>query len=445
MNDKAVGQSSSVSRRQFVTGVGAGVVGGLVVGGAAGGVGGWLAGDSGSASSGGGGTGGAAIKIGSSLPLTGFAAADGLEQKQAATLAIEEWNARGGVLGRQIEYVIEDVADMAPETMLSNFRSLTTKSNVDAIINGYLLFSGPEYDVVAESGTPYIHVNTLESNPEMYKANPEKYWMTFMADPSQKWYGLGFPAFVASIEAEGKWKPANKQIAIVTASDPYATGIADNLKASMEKFGWTVSLFEKIVAPLNEWGPILQKIRSNPPDVIFVSDLTLGDIASFTKQFSENPTPSLVYGQYVPSLKEYIDLSGPAANGVIWSTVCGIAPGTQADDYRAAYEKRWGVKPGGSIGGILYDEVNLYLTALAVAGGPGDRKKVCDVINRSWYKGLCGVYHFTNERTVAPYPDDTADPASGQPHLYVQIQNGRQKIIYPKPYTESVFELPAWI
>ncbi len=427
-----------------MTGMGAAVVGGLVVGGGAGFGAGWAASGPDSGGSGGEGTAGGTLKIGSSLPLTGFAAADGLEQKQAVTLAIEEWNARGGVLGRQIEYVVEDVADMAPETMLSNFRSLTTKSNVDAIINGYLLFSGPEYDVVAESGTPYIHVNTLESNPETYKSNPEKYWMTFMADPSQKWYGLGFPAFIQAIEAEGKWKPAKKEIAIITASDPYATGIADNLQASMQKVGWTVSLFEKIVAPLNEWGPILQKIRSNPPDVIFVSDLTLGDIASFTKQFSENPTPSLLYGQYVPSLKEYIDLAGAASNGVVWSTVLGIVPGKQADEYRAAYEKRWGVKPGGSIGGILYDETNLYLTAVAMAGGPEDRKKVCDIVNRNWYRGLCGVYHFTDERTVAPYPDDTPDPATGVSHLYVQIQNGEQKIIYPKPYTESTFELPAW-
>lgn len=427
-----------------MTGMGAAVVGGLVVGGGAGFGAGWAASGPDSGGSGGEGTAGGTLKIGSSLPLTGFAAADGLEQKQAVTLAIEEWNARGGVLGRQIEYVVEDVADMAPETMLSNFRSLTTKSNVDAIINGYLLFSGPEYDVVAESGTPYIHVNTLESNPETYKSNPDKYWMTFMADPSQKWYGLGFPAFIQAIEAEGKWKPAKKEIAIITASDPYATGIADNLQASMQKVGWTVSLFEKIVAPLNEWGPILQKIRSNSPDVIFVSDLTLGDIASFTKQFSENPTPSLLYGQYVPSLKEYIDLAGAASNGVVWSTVLGIVPGKQADEYRAAYEKRWGVKPGGSIGGILYDETNLYLTAVAMAGGPEDRKKVCDIVNRNWYRGLCGVYHFTDERTVAPYPDDTPDPATGVSHLYVQIQNGEQKIIYPKPYTESTFELPAW-
>jgi branched-chain amino acid transport system substrate-binding protein len=441
------GQSGgSISRRKFIRGAGVAAAGGVVLGGAGGLAIGSSGGDSGDVATGSsGGGGGRPIKIGSSLPLTGFAAADGLEQKQGATLAIEEWNRRGGVLGRKVEYVVEDVGDMAPEKMLSNFRSLTGKSKVDAIINGYLLYSGPEYDVVAQTKTPYIHVNTLESNPDKYKAAPDKYWMTFMSDPSQKWYGLGFPRFVQSIVDQGTFKPRNKTIAIISAADPYAKGIADNLRSAMGKIGWRVSLFETINAPLNEWGPVLRKIRSASPDIIFVSDLTLGDIASFTKQFAKDPTPSLLYGQYVPSLQSYIDLTKSDSNGVVWSTVIGIVPGKRAERFRDAYSERWGAAPGRSIGAALYDQVNMYLTAVALAGGPDDRKKVCDVLAAQSYRGVCGVYGFTDGRTVASYPTEEADPASGLAHLYFQIQDGEQKIVYPEPYAETKFRLPDWI
>ena len=44
--------------------------------------------------------------------------------------------------------------------------------------------------------------------------------------------------------------------------------------------------------------------------------------------------------------------------------------------------------------------------------------------------------------TCIPYPDDTADPSIGMPHLTFQIQDGQQKIISPEPYTTGKFQVP---
>jgi len=39
-----------------------------------------------------------------------------------------------------------------------------------------------------------------------------------------------------------------------------------------------------------------------------------------------------------------------------------------------------GGAPGTSIGGLLYDDVNIYLIATSIAGGPEDHRGVCDAV-----------------------------------------------------------------
>src|SRR5438270_10928016 len=60
---------------------------------------------------------GAPIKIGVPVPLSGGNAKMGDDIAKAATLAAEEWTARGGVLGRRIELVSFDVACDAQQSV----------------------------------------------------------------------------------------------------------------------------------------------------------------------------------------------------------------------------------------------------------------------------------------------------------------------------------------
>ena len=48
------------------------------------------------------------IKIGGISPLTGEAATFGQSTKNGMELAVEEWNAAGGVLGKQVKLIVED-------------------------------------------------------------------------------------------------------------------------------------------------------------------------------------------------------------------------------------------------------------------------------------------------------------------------------------------------
>jgi branched-chain amino acid transport system substrate-binding protein len=56
------------------------------------------------------------IPVGQAAPLTDFAAADGVEFKNGLTLACEEINALGGILGRPLEPYFEDTKQMGDAT-----------------------------------------------------------------------------------------------------------------------------------------------------------------------------------------------------------------------------------------------------------------------------------------------------------------------------------------
>ena len=79
----------------------------------------------------------APIMIGSMVPLTGSSANDGREFRNGLILAIEEVNARGGILGRPLEAVFIDTGNQTAGEVVRAARQLISRHRVSAIINGY--------------------------------------------------------------------------------------------------------------------------------------------------------------------------------------------------------------------------------------------------------------------------------------------------------------------
>ncbi len=436
-------QPQQISRRKLLQ------LGGAVgVGLAAGGATGYAAGQGSSpvaATSGATATSDRPLRIGSSLSLTGFAAADGAEHQRGLELAVSEINAAGGIHGREVETVILDVGDQSVETMVSNFERLVNRENVDALIVGYHVSSGDEYDIVAEAGTPYFHVNAQQRTADIVREDPEKYGMIFHSCPTETWYGKGLPLALNSLADSGPWKPENKKIAVVTAQYPYSKLIADVLRDEAGKAGWEVSLFEQVTSPVAEWGPVLSKIRRDPPAVIVNTDFLPSDLATFAKQFATDPTQSLLYEQYGPSVPEFLELAGDAANGVLWSTVVGVLPDPIGDTFKKNYKAAHGQEPGFSASGSTYDMTMVWRNAALGVNDPADGAAVAARVRESIYRGVCGTYRYDPaDLTIPPYPEVTKDASLGMPHLYFQIQDGEHVVFGPDSHSNGQFQLPPW-
>ena len=435
------GSGTKVSRRQFLRGATAAGVGGLVVGGA----GGYLVGNSGSGgqtTSAGGSK--EAILIGSASPVTGPFAGDGQQMVRGQQLAIAEINAAGGLLGRELKLQVLDSKAQEPDVMKNVLQKLVSQ-NVAAIFSGFTTYTSVEYPIVAEAGMPMFHVNTWHGNIDYVKA--KGITNIFQGDPTEEWYGPGFIVLVNDLIDSGVWQPSAKTTFIVTSNDPYSLNISKNFRDGMEKQGWKTEGFEQFTVPQADWTGVLVKIRAANPGIVFFSDYAPGDEASFMKQFAQSPTQSLVYEQYAPSIPEYLDLAGDAANGVLWSTVVGVLAGDErAKAFESAFEAKFGRPAGFSNAGDQYDLVQLWAEAAGMAGDPYDFARINKTIAGGVYRGVCGAYNFLPETlTCYPYPDATPDPSLGMAHLTFQIQNGQQVLISPDPYTTGKFQLPSWL
>jgi len=391
----------------------------------------------------------APIKLGSMNPLTGFDASNGQEMHRGTELAINEINAQGGILGRKIEWYELDTGEFTADVTMACIDTLATKYNIDFAVYGYAPVYGPSYERWAQYDVPFLHVDTVQEFVDWVNNNPSEAWLGWMACPPEPFYGTGLPLLLDRIIESGAWKPATKTAAVLRGEDSYGQRIAAGFIEEIKKRGWSITLDETVTFGTVEYGPFLTKVRSNPPDIVVNTDYISSDYAAFVKQFTDNPTPSLMYGQWAPSAPEFIQLLGDKANGIIWSTLVG--PLTRAGaPYQDAITEVWynkykvayNAEPGDQ-GAICYDMTWMWANATMIAGTT-DKRAVTDVLSKMVYRGACGTYRFNKEHYPNPYPSVEKDPSLGLSHQWLQIQGQKHRIISPELYAGAQFELPWW-
>ena len=153
------------------------------------------------------------IGVPSSLS-TPYGVADDTDHLNGTTMAVEEINAAGGVLGREIELFVPDVDKLSPESCRQSIAACIDKK-VHAISNAFLFAPIPAMDESAKYKCPYLQGNTQRNATLAYKADPKKYSHVLQTDPSEVNYGWTYPLWLTKMEETGVWKPKNRKIHIV--------------------------------------------------------------------------------------------------------------------------------------------------------------------------------------------------------------------------------------
>lgn len=377
--------------------------------------------------------------------------ADDLDHLNGTTLAMEEINAAGGILGRELKLFVTDVDKLSPESCQQSIAACID-AKVHAISNAFMFVPIPAMDESAKYRCPYLQGNTQRAATETFKSNPEKYSHVFQTDPSEVHYGYTYPLWLEHEEQMGVWKPKNRKIHIVQEQVAYCQNISKAAQAAIKKRGkFEVAAITDIQFPVQDWGPVMQKLKEVDAGAIMIDHWVAAEYAAFCKQFVANPVKdSLVYLQYGPSQPEFLDLTGSAANGFCWSTVLGIYADERGIAYRKKYQERFPGTMGLVYTGNGYDIVQWLKLAWEAVGNPNDFKAVCDWIRNNPYRGVCGYMDLKNEYQEAAHFPDNGYPISatelerGVSQLYVQVQDDQHKIIFPNEISESKLQPAPW-
>src|SRR5882762_3483285 len=203
------------------------------------------------------------LKIGFGMSLTGPLAGNG----KAALIAMEIWkddvNAKGGILGRKVEFVYYD-DQTNPATVSGLYSKLLDVDKVDLVVSGYgTAVIAPAMPLMMQRNLMFMTLFGLNVNS---KFNYDRYFQIMPAgpEPAVGWT-RGF------FEAAMTLNPKPKTIALVGADAEYPHLALEGARVHVKRLGLKV-VYDKSYPPnTTDYSPIVRAIQATNPDLVYLA------------------------------------------------------------------------------------------------------------------------------------------------------------------------------
>lgn len=266
------------------------------------------------------------IRIGHLTPLTGFLGPLGEYAQMGVQLAADQINAEGGVMGRQIELVLEDSVN--PQTASAKAERLITRDGVELLIGEISSASGLAIGQVADR-EQRIFVNTGCNSDQLRGASCNPYMFHVEAANSMMVQACGNYLLQSDLVQGKKWYS-------LTADYAFGHDLLSVARRFMEEQGGEFAGDELVPTDTTDFSPYILKIRQAQPDLV-VSNLAGNQITNFIKQYAEFGLPFPLAGFGFDTVVAWG--AGQGAFSGIWPIVWHHlvkAPGAQ--DYVTAFQ-----------------------------------------------------------------------------------------------------------
>jgi branched-chain amino acid transport system substrate-binding protein len=310
--------------------------------------------------------------------LTGFAAADGLSVANSVKLAVDQVNERGGILGKQVELIIEDDAAQAKDAV-GLARKLVQRDGVVAVVGGsYSMPSRAVAPLFQQFKIPFVAGYAV--HPDITVAGDYCFRNGFLGTVEGR--GAGVVA-VDMLEA--------KTVGLLTMDNDFGRTLAEGFKDYVTAKG-TEIVYEQIY-PLSEkdYSSYLTSIAKANPDVVLASGY-YGQAAAIVKQAHEMGLESQILGEEGYDSPKFIELAGEeAAEGtIIVTNLDRDDPREVVQEFISEYRERYDMEPD-MVGASNYDAFMIIANAIKKAGTT-DSEALRDVIAATKdFDGVTGV------------------------------------------------------
>lgn len=341
------------------------------------------------------------IKLGVVGPVTGQYASFFEQITQGAKAAAAAVNAAGGVGGEKIELVIEDDA-CDPKQAVAVANKLASQG-IDAVLGHFCSSSSiPASDVYAEAGVPMI--SPASTNPTLTDRGLKTVFRTSGRDDQQ--------ATVASAEIVKRWP--GKRVAIVHDKSTYGQGIADGVKAALNKAGLQEVAYDTLTQGEKDFSTLISKLKAANPDLVYFGGY-FAEAGLLARQAREQGLNAVFMGGDGIASSEFASIAGPASNGFLMTFSPDPRDNPKAADIVAAFRAK-GYDPEGY---TLYTYAALQAYADAVkAAGSKEGLKVADALHAGTFDTVLGTITF----------DAKGDP-SAEPFVLYSWNDGKYTLL----------------
>lgn len=350
------------------------------------------------------------IKIGGVLELSGGVATYGQSVLNAVTLAFEDQNAKGGVLGKQLKFITADNKSEAGEST-SAITKLITQDKVIAVL-GAVTSSNTKaaVPVSADNKIPLITPTATNAEVTINKDGSLNKWVfrSCFLDPFQGKVAANFVMDTLKLK---------KAAIFIDQKDDYSKGLAGEFKKVMESAGGTITDTENYVGGDKDFKSTLTRIKASNPEVVFVPGY-YNEVGLIVRQARElGITVPFVGGDGWDSAK-LAELAGPANLNDTYFVNHMWADDPDTKPFVEAYKAKYKNEEPDALAALGYDGAKMLIAAIEKAGS-ADPSKIRDALeNTKDFKGVTGVI--------------TVDPATHNPvksAVIIRMVDGKKTLL----------------
>ncbi len=276
-----------------------------------------------------------AIRIGVAGAHSGDLASFGLPTVNAAEIIAERVNAEGGLLGRQIELIVED--DQCQADIATNTAAKLVGDGVAAVL-GHICSGATRSALGIYTGENIIAVSPSATSPTLTQSGEfPSFFRTIAPDDAQG-------ELQAQFAAEGLGVAS---VAILHDGGDYGRGLADFARASLEANypGVEVLLYEGVTVNAVDYSAIINRVAASGAEAVI--------FGGYHPEASRLVSQMRTQGIELPFLSgdgvkddAFIGVAGDDAEGVYATGPMDTAGNPIADEARQAHIDAYGEEPG---------------------------------------------------------------------------------------------------
>jgi branched-chain amino acid transport system substrate-binding protein len=336
--------------------------------------------------------GGGEVKVAVLAPLSGPVPTFGAMTRDGAMLAIEEWNAKGGVNGQKIVAVVED-SQCTPDPAVNAANKVIEQDKAKFIIGEVCSKASIPVSEIANA-KQVIQISPTSTNPSVTvntDGSTKNYiFRACFIDPFQGKVGAKF-----ATETLG----AKKAFVMVDQANDYVKGLAEFFQQSFTEAGGEIVGTASYTAQDTDFSAILAQVADKQPDFVYLPDY-YNIVNLVTKQAKEKGI-TVPFGGGDGWDSSDLDLKA-AAGGYFTNHYSPEDPRTEVQgfvkNFGAKYkDEQNNAKVPDALAALAYDATNLLLEGMKAAGTNTDTTKIADALQNITFNGVSGKITFDDQ------------------------------------------------
>ncbi|MEA1967330.1 MAG: branched-chain amino acid ABC transporter substrate-binding protein [Thermodesulfobacteriota bacterium] len=289
------------------------------------------------------------IKLGVAGAHSGDLASYGIPTIHAAELVVKKINAKGGVLGKKVELLVED--DQCKPEVAGNTATKLVSDGVDVVL-GHICSGATKAAMGIYKDAKVVAISPSATNPDLtLSGDYPNFFRTIAHDAVQAQLQLKFATEVLKA----------KKIAILHDKGDYGKGQAELAKKYFTEAGVEVALFEGVTPGAVDYSAIVMKVRRVKPDLVVWGGYHPEASKIVTLMRKKRIKTAFIGGDGVKD-DTFIKVAGKYAEGVYATGPMDISSNALAVKAKKEHQDAYGTDPG-----AFFDAA--YAAALALLNG----------------------------------------------------------------------------